>query len=64
MKKSIIYKRNNNLTANKTYGFSKREESDMGDLINHEYMNNFTQKIKEKSDKIRKDNHDKMKMLK
>ena len=62
--KSIIYKRNSNFTANKAFGLSKTEESNIGDLINHEYMNSFTQKIKERSDKIRRENQDKMKRLK
>lgn len=61
--KSIIYKRNSNFTANKAYGLSRTEESHIGDLINHEYMNSFTQKIQEKSDKIRKENQDKMRKL-
>jgi len=37
---------------------------DMSGVINHDYMNNFTRKIQEKSDKIRSENQAKIKKLK
>lgn len=36
----------------------------MADIINHEYMNSFTQKIKEKSDRMRMENKQKLIKLK
>ena len=62
-KGKVIYQRNNHLVSNRTYGSTKKESNNIGDLINHEYMNNFTQKLKEKTEKIRKDNQDKIRRL-
>lgn len=63
-KRSIIYKRNKHLTAGRTYGHKEKASNDMGELINHEYMNNFTQRIQEKSDKMRRENQAKIRRLK
>ena len=59
--KGVFKRRNRNSNATQTYGFTKNEQSNMDDLINHEYMNSFIRKMEEKSDKIRKENQDKMK---
>lgn len=63
-KRRIIYKRNKNLTANRTYGHKQKVLPNMTEIINHDYMNTFTRKMEEKSDKLRKDNQAKIRRLK
>jgi hypothetical protein len=44
-------------------GIINKPIGDMNAIINHDYMNNFTKKIQEKSDKIRRDNQAKIRRL-
>jgi Ca2+-binding EF-hand superfamily protein len=63
-KRKVIYNRNLKIDKSRTYGHVPILHKDIGDLINHEYMNNFTQRIQQKSDKMRQDNKAKIDKLK
>lgn len=62
--RNIIYKRNKNLTANRTYGHKQKVLPNITEIINHDYMNTFTRKMEEKSDKLKKENQAKIRKLK
>lgn len=59
-----MHKRNLRIDQAKTYGHQPFEHKDISKLINHDYMNNFTRRIQEKSNRIRQDNRDKLEKLK
>jgi hypothetical protein len=63
-RKSIVYKRNNNLTSNRIYGHTNKKLPNMTDIINHEYMNTFTSRLEQKTNKMRQESQAKIRQLK